>query len=101
MAHDFEQKYVGLVALIIGAVVLLLGLGGLILNLSWLRFSSSLAFSWVSYWPSFSRGHCCVSWSLRTWEKRTGKGPYRLDPMFAGELGKSTPTKYDFDVRAK
>ncbi len=34
MAHDFEQKYVGLVATIIGAVVLVLGIGGLILNLS-------------------------------------------------------------------
>ena len=34
MAHDFEHKYVGLVALIIGAVVLVLGIGGLILNLS-------------------------------------------------------------------
>ena len=34
MAHDFEQKYVGLVASIIGAVVLVLGIGGLILNLS-------------------------------------------------------------------
>lgn len=34
MAHDFEQKYVGLVATIIGAVVLLLGIGGLLFNLS-------------------------------------------------------------------
>ena len=34
MAHDFEQKYVGLVASIIGAVVLVLGLLGLVLNLS-------------------------------------------------------------------
>ncbi len=34
MAHDFEQKYVGLVASIIGAVVLVLGLAGLIFNLS-------------------------------------------------------------------
>jgi Flp pilus assembly protein TadB len=33
MAHDFEQKYVGLVATIIGAVVVLLGIGGLVLNL--------------------------------------------------------------------
>lgn len=34
MAHDFEQKYVGIVASIIGAVVLLLGLGGILFNLS-------------------------------------------------------------------
>ncbi len=34
MAHDFEQKYVGMVATIIGAVVLVLGIGGIILNLS-------------------------------------------------------------------
>ncbi len=34
MAHDFEQKYVGIVASIIGAVVLLLGLGGILYNLS-------------------------------------------------------------------
>lgn len=34
MAHDFEQKYVGLVAAIIGAVVLLLGIGGVLFNLS-------------------------------------------------------------------
>ena len=34
MAHDFEQKYVGLVASIIGAVVLVLGLLGIVLNLS-------------------------------------------------------------------
>ncbi len=34
MAHDFEQKYVGLVASIIGAVVLVLGLAGIIFNLS-------------------------------------------------------------------
>lgn len=34
MAHDFEQKNVGLVASIIGAVVLLLGIGGLLFNLS-------------------------------------------------------------------
>ncbi len=34
MSHDFEQKYVGLVATVIGAVVLLLGIGGLLYNLS-------------------------------------------------------------------
>ena len=34
MAHDFEQKYVGMVASIIGVVVLLLGIGGIIFNLS-------------------------------------------------------------------
>ena len=34
MAHDFEQKYVALVASIIGAVVLVLGFAGLIYNLS-------------------------------------------------------------------
>ena len=34
MSHDFEQKYVGLVAMIIGGVVLLLGIGGIIFNLS-------------------------------------------------------------------
>ncbi len=34
MAHDFEQKYVGLVAGIIGAVVLLLGIAGLLFNIS-------------------------------------------------------------------
>lgn len=34
MAHDFEQKYVGLVASIIGAVVLVLGLAGIIFNFS-------------------------------------------------------------------
>ena len=34
MAHDFEQKYVALVAAIIGAVVLVLGLAGIIFNLS-------------------------------------------------------------------
>jgi hypothetical protein len=34
MAHDFEQKYVGLVATIIGAVVLVVGLMGLVYNLS-------------------------------------------------------------------
>ncbi len=34
MSHDFEQKYVGLVATIIGAVVLLLGIGGILFNLS-------------------------------------------------------------------
>ena len=34
MAHDFEQKYVGMVATIIGAVVLVLGIAGLIFNLS-------------------------------------------------------------------
>ncbi len=34
MAHDFEQKYVGMVASIIGAVVLVLGIGGLVFNLS-------------------------------------------------------------------
>ena len=34
MAHDFEQKYVGLVASIIGAVVLVVGLLGIIYNLS-------------------------------------------------------------------
>jgi hypothetical protein len=34
MSEDFENKNVGLVAGIIGGVVLLLGLGGLILGLS-------------------------------------------------------------------
>ncbi len=34
MAHDFEQKNVALVASIIGAVVLVLGIGGLLFNLS-------------------------------------------------------------------
>ncbi len=34
MAHDFEQKYVGLVAVIIGAVVLVLGIGGILFNFS-------------------------------------------------------------------
>ncbi len=34
MAEDFEQKYVAIVAGIIGGVVLLLGLGGLFLGLS-------------------------------------------------------------------
>jgi hypothetical protein len=34
MSHDFEQKYVGLVATIIGGAVLLLGLGGILYNLS-------------------------------------------------------------------
>ena len=34
MAHDFEQKYVALVASIIGAVVLVLGLGGILFNIS-------------------------------------------------------------------
>ena len=34
MAHDFEQKYVAMVAAIIGAVVLLLGIGGILFNLS-------------------------------------------------------------------
>ncbi len=34
MAEDFEQKYVALVALIIGAVVLLLGIGGMLFSLS-------------------------------------------------------------------
>ena len=34
MAEDFEHKNVGMVALIIGAVVLLLGFSGLIYNLS-------------------------------------------------------------------
>ena len=34
MSHDFEQKNVGLVATIIGGIVLCLGLGGVILNLS-------------------------------------------------------------------
>ena len=33
MAEDFSKKYVGLVASIIGAVVLLLGLVGLYFNL--------------------------------------------------------------------
>ena len=33
MAEDFDQKYVGIVAAIIGAVVLLLGLVGLLVNL--------------------------------------------------------------------
>ena len=32
--EEFEHKYVGLVASIIGAVVLVLGLAGLIFNLS-------------------------------------------------------------------
>ncbi len=34
MSHDFEQKYVGLVATIIGGAVLLLGIGGILYNLS-------------------------------------------------------------------
>ncbi len=34
MSEDFENKNVGLVAGIIGGVVLLLGLGGLLLGLS-------------------------------------------------------------------
>ncbi len=34
MSHDFEQKYVGLVATIIGGTVLLLGIGGILYNLS-------------------------------------------------------------------
>ncbi len=34
MADDYQQKYVGLVAAVIGGVVLLLGLVGLIVNLS-------------------------------------------------------------------
>ncbi len=34
MADDYQQKYVGMVAAVIGAVVLLLGLVGLIANLS-------------------------------------------------------------------
>ena len=33
MSHDFEQKYVGLVAAIIGAVVILLGFVGIYINL--------------------------------------------------------------------
>ncbi len=33
MADDYQQKYVGLVALAIGGVVLFLGLVGLIVNL--------------------------------------------------------------------
>ena len=33
MAEDFEQKYVGLVATIIGSVVLVLGLVGVYFNL--------------------------------------------------------------------
>jgi len=34
MAHDFENKNVGTVALIIGAVILVLGLSGILVNLS-------------------------------------------------------------------
>ncbi len=34
MADDYQQKYVGMVALAIGGVVLFLGLVGLIANLS-------------------------------------------------------------------
>ena len=34
MAEDFSQKYVGLVATIIGAVVLLLGMVGILVNLA-------------------------------------------------------------------
>ena len=34
MADDYQQKYVGMVAAVIGGVVLLLGLVGLIVNLS-------------------------------------------------------------------
>jgi hypothetical protein len=34
MAHDFEQKYVGIVATIIGGTVLVLGIAGLLFNLS-------------------------------------------------------------------
>ncbi len=34
MAEDFEPKYVGLVAAIIGIVVLLLGFAGVVVNLS-------------------------------------------------------------------
>ena len=34
MSHDFEHKYVGLVATIIGGAVLLLGIGGILYNLS-------------------------------------------------------------------
>ncbi len=33
MAHDFEQKYVGLVASIIGGTILLLGIGGILFNI--------------------------------------------------------------------
>ncbi len=33
MAHDFEQKNVGMVAMIIGAVVLVLGFLGIYVNL--------------------------------------------------------------------
>ena len=33
MAHDFEQKYVGLVASIIGGTILLLGIGGILYNI--------------------------------------------------------------------
>ena len=34
MAHDFEQKNVALVAVTIGAVILLLGIVGLLVNLA-------------------------------------------------------------------
>ncbi len=34
MAHDFEQKYVGIVAMIIGGTILVLGIAGLLFNLS-------------------------------------------------------------------
>ncbi len=34
MAEDFEHKYVGIVAAIIGGVILILGLAGIVLSLS-------------------------------------------------------------------
>jgi hypothetical protein len=34
MAEDYQQKYVGMVAAVIGGVVLFLGLVGIIVNLS-------------------------------------------------------------------
>ncbi len=34
MAEDYQQKYVAMVAAVIGGVVLFLGLGGIIVNLS-------------------------------------------------------------------
>ena len=34
MAEDFELKYAGIVAAIIGGVVLLLGIAGIVLNLT-------------------------------------------------------------------
>ncbi len=34
MAEDYQQKYVGMVALVIGGVILFLGFVGIIVNLS-------------------------------------------------------------------